>query len=135
MSNRRLMIYLHLVWGTWDGKPWIKPSLERQIYRCIVNQIEKLGCKVIAINGISDHIHLVVRLKTTVQIADLVKKAKGVSARYVNQYLLPKEHFRWRGGYGGFSVSRWDLPMIINYVKKQKIHHNGNTLNTFLEFM
>lgn len=133
MSNRRLMIYLHLVWGTWDGNPWIKPSLERSIYRCIVNQIEILGCKVLAINGTSDHIHIVVKLKTTVPIASLVKKAKGVSARYVNQYLSPQEHFRWRGGYGGFSVSRWDLPMIIYYVKNQKVHHDEKAINPYLE--
>ncbi len=92
MGNRRLKLYLHLVWGTWDGNPWIIPRIERSVYRCIVNQIKQLGCEVIAINGIADHIHLVVRLKSTVSVALLVKKTKGVSARFINQFLDLEEH-------------------------------------------
>ena len=133
MGNRRLKLYLHLVWGTWDGNPWIIPRIERLVYRCIVNQIQQFDSKVIAINGVSDHIHLVVRLKSTVSVALLVKKAKGVSARYINQFLNLEEHFKWRAGYGGFTISRWDLPMIINYVKNQKTHHNDGSLNADLE--
>ncbi len=133
MGSRRLKLYLHLVWGTWDGNPWIIPRIERSVYRCIVNQIKQLGCEVIAINGIADHIHLVVRLKSTVSVALLVKKTKGVSARFINQFLDLEEHFKWRAGYGGFTISRWDLPMIINYVKNQKTHHDDNSLNADLE--
>jgi len=135
MGNRRLKLYLHLVWGTWDGNPWIIPRIERLVYRCIVNQIQQFDCKVIAINGVADHIHLVVRLKSTVSVALLVKKAKGVSARYINQFLDLEEHFKWRAGYGGFTISRWDLPTIINYVKKQKTHHDDGSLNADLESM
>ncbi len=135
MGNRRLKLYLHLVWGTWDGNPWIISKIERPVYRCIVNQIQQLDCKVITINGVVDHIHLVMRLNSTVSIATLVKKAKGVSSRYINQLLDLEEHFKWRAGYGGFTVSRWDLPMIINYVKNQKTHHNDGSLSSDLELL
>ncbi len=135
MGNRRLNLYLHLVWGTWDGNPWIIPRIERSVYRCIVNQIKQLGCEIIAINGVADHIHLVVRLKSTVSVALLVKKAKGVSARFINEFLDLDEHFKWSAGYGGFTISRWDLPKIIDYVKKQKTHHDDRSLSADLEPM
>jgi REP element-mobilizing transposase RayT len=135
MGNRKLSLYVHLIWGTWDGERWIIPGLERRIYCCIVNQIQKLGCEVLAINGVSDHVHLVVKLKSTATIAQLVKKAKGVSARYINQYLRPNESFKWKAGYGGFTISRWDLEKIINYVKNQKIHHGEESLEEELEIL
>ena len=135
MGKRRLSLYLHLVWRIWDGSPLIRSDLERPIYRCIVNQIKKLGCEILAINGVADHVHLVVRLKSTIPVALLVKKAKGVSARFINQYLDLEEQFKWRAGYGAFTISRWDLPMIINYVKKQKEHHYDKSLKPELESM
>ncbi len=133
MANRRLKLYLHLVWGTWNGNPWIIPRIKRPVYRCIVNQINQLGCKVIAINGVADHVHLVVRLKSTVSVALIVKKAKGVSASFINRFLDLDEHFKWRAGYGGFTISRWDLLIVLNYVKKQEAHHDDGSLNVDLE--
>ena len=63
----------------------------------------------------------------------LVKQAKGVSAKFINEHFYNSGKFRWKAGYGAFTVSRWDLPMILNYVKKQKIHHNNGSLNEDLE--
>ncbi len=76
--------------------------------------------QVLAINGVPDHIHLVVKLRSAVPVALLKKQAKGISARFINERLEMKVRFRWQSGYGAFTISRWDLPMIINYVKKQK---------------
>jgi REP element-mobilizing transposase RayT len=88
---------------------------------------------VIAINGLSDHIHLLIKFPSTVTVSEIVKQAKGVSSRLMNQYLMPGAHFRWQGGYGSFTVSRWDLPMIINYIENQEKIHHEECLNTDLE--
>ena len=133
MNNRKLAIYFHLIWGTQDRQPLIIKTIERQVYRCIVSQIHKLGCQVLAINGVPDHIHLVVKVRSTIPVAKLVKQAKGVSAKFVNDHLKVKERFLWQPGYGAFTISRWDLPMIINYVNKQKKHHHEEALMDELE--
>lgn len=133
MSNRKLVIYFHLTWGTQDREPLITKGIERRLYRCIVSQVQKLGCQVLAINGVPDHIHLVVKLRSTVPIATLIKQAKGVSAKFINDHNLVKDGFRWQSGYGAFTISRWDLHMIINYVKKQKDHHQEGVLVDELE--
>jgi len=73
MRNKRLALYLHLVWATWDRNPLILPQYEKAIYRCIVNQVKKQGCDVIAINGVSDHIHLLIKYSSTATIAKIVK--------------------------------------------------------------
>ena len=133
MSNRKLAIYYHLIWSTQDKLPWITSDLERPIYRCIYSQIHNLGCEVLIINGVPDHIHLVVKMRSTVPVASLVKQAKGISSKFINDQLKVNSKFRWSAGYGAFSISRWDLPMIINYVMKQKTHHADGSLLEELE--
>jgi putative transposase len=123
MRRNKLRLYLHLVWATWDRLPLVTPEIERRLYRCIESEAKEQKCKVLALNGMPDHVHLVVSFPTTITIADLVKQVKGVSSRFVNEVLTPQTHFKWQGSYGAFTVSRWDLDKVVNYVKRQKDHH------------
>ena len=133
MSRRKLVIYFHLIWGTLNREPLISQEIERPVYRCIASQIQKLGFQVLAINGVPDHVHLVIKLKSTVPLSKLVKQAKGVSSKFINDHYQLKYKFLWQSGYGAFTISRWDLPKIINYVKKQKKHHQEGALMDELE--
>jgi REP element-mobilizing transposase RayT len=128
MRRNKLRLYLHLVWATWDRLPLITPDIERRLYRCIESQAQEQGCKVLALNGMADHVHLVVSFPTTITIADLVKQVKGVSSHFVNEVLTPPTQFKWQGSYGAFTISRWDVDKIVQYVQGQKEHHAANTL-------
>ena len=133
MRRNRLELYLHLVWTTWDRLLLITPDIERRLHRNIESQAREMGCTVLALNGTSDHVHLVVSFPTTITIANLVKRVKGVSSHFVNETLRPEAQFKWQGGYGAFTVSRWDLPKTIRYVKQQKEHHADDELWSELE--
>ena len=128
MRRNKLRLYLHLVWGTWDRQPLITPDIERPLFRCIEQEARDNKCKVLALNGVADHVHLVVSFPTTITIAHLVKQVKGVSSRFVNDQLSPPAKFKWQGFYGAFTVSRWDVDKIVAYVKGQKAHHGANEL-------
>lgn len=133
MSDKCISVYLHLVWATWDRMMWIEPTNERRIYRMIVSATKNLGCTALAINGMPDHIHLLIKLTTTTNIAEIVKRAKGTSSRLINQNTLITDHFQWGKGYGAFSVSRWDTEKIIHYIRRQKEHHLKGILIEDLE--
>lgn len=106
----------------------ITPEMERRLYRNIGSEARKIGCTVLALNGMPDHVHLVVSFPTTITVADLVKQVKGVSSHFVNETLKPESQFKWQGSYGAFTVSRWDLERVIEYVKRQKDHHAADEL-------
>lgn len=133
MSKKCVSVYLHLVWGTWDRMMWIGPAIERRIYRMIVSATRNLGCTPLAINGMPDHVHLLIKYPTTVTIAEIVKRAKGTSSRLINKYELISDHFQWGKGYGVFSISRWDTDKIVNYIQGQKGHHQRGYLIEDLE--
>jgi REP element-mobilizing transposase RayT len=88
----------------------------------------KYGCEVVAINGIEDHVHLLVTLPTTVDIATVVKQAKGVSSHAANDSMQLPTPFKWQGSYGAFTVSRWDVDRVVAYIKRQKEHHAAGQL-------
>ena len=128
MRRNKLALYMHLVWATWNRLPLITPGIERRLYRNIESEVQEMGCTVLALNGTADHVHLVVSTTATITIADLMKQIKGVSSHFANEMLRPETQFKWQGGYGAFTVSRWDLPRVIGYVKKQKEHHEADDL-------
>jgi putative transposase len=133
MRRNKLALYLHLVWATWDRLPLITADIQRRLHRNIESEAGGMGCTVLALNGTLDHVHIVVSFPTTVTIANLVKQVKGVSSHFVNETLRPEAQFKWQGGYGAFTVSRWDLLKIIRYVKRQKEHHAEDDLWLELE--
>lgn len=128
MRRNKLSLFVHLVWATWDRLPMITPDVERHLYRELESEAIKMRCIVLALNGVADHVHVVLIIPATVAIAELTKQLKGASSHFVNEVLHPEMPFKWQGSYGAFTISRWDVDKIVNYVKNQKQHHADATL-------
>ena len=133
MLRDTLAVYIHLVWATWDRLPLITPEIERPLHRVIASEAQQMGCTLLALNGVTDHLHVFLRIPSTLTIANLVKQLKGVSSHFVNEVLKPSQSFKWQGFYGAFSVSRWDVDKIIAYIQRQKEHHQAGPLIPELE--
>ncbi len=113
--------------------PLIRLEIERRLLRNIESEVQGLGCKVPAINCTEDHTHILLSIPTTISIADLVKQMKGVSSHFANDELELEYQFKWQGSYGAFSVSRWDVDKIKQYVTRQKEHHASGELRQEFE--
>jgi REP element-mobilizing transposase RayT len=123
-------LFVHCVWATWDRLPLITPIYEAQLYASIADKSGELGCKVMAIGGIDNHVHLLVDLPATLTVAQLLKEVKGVSSHLMTHVLRPGVFFKWQGSYGAFTVSKDRLPTVRQYIKGQKTHHADNILVT-----
>ena len=126
-------VYLHVVWSTWRRQPFVTPDLQQRIYGALVNQCAEVGADVIAMGGMPDHVHVLVRLPTTISIADFVRRLKGASSHLVTHVLRWPEPFKWQGGYGVFSVSKRHVPVVRDYVLNQEQHHRDGPLHPVLE--
>ena len=128
MRQSKVEIYLHLVWTTRLREPLVTSEIERPVYRCISQETGRLGCTVLALNGMPDHVHLLVRVPSRTSVAELARQVKGVSSRFVNEQLPGHEGFRWQEGYGAFSVSRSHVDRVKTYVERQKLRHGTGEL-------
>jgi REP element-mobilizing transposase RayT len=123
-------VYLHLVWATYERLPLLTPDIEREVYRCIESEATRLRCKVLAIGGMSDHVHLAVKLPSTVEYSRLMNQIKGVSSHFVHDQFAGHEGFKWQAGYGAYSIDPDHLDVVISYINNQKVHHTNNTLRS-----
>lgn len=101
----------------------ITPDIERDLYRCLEREARELECKVLAINGIENHVHIVVEFPPTLALSHLLKQLKGNSSRMANAELIENGEFKWRGSYAALTISRWDVSKVVAYVKNQEEHH------------
>jgi len=96
--------------------------------QAVRDEAKAFGCEVLALDGLADHLHLVVRIPGRLSAADLAKQVKGASSRQVGEWLPPGVGFGWQEGYGAFSVSRSHLKRVIAYVEQQEQRHAQNNL-------
>ncbi len=94
MRNNKIEVYIHFVWATYDRLPTLTANIARGVYRNIEHEAQKLNCDVLAINGISDHVHALLKMSTTVSMAECVKMMKGVSSKYGNEAILHEELYQ-----------------------------------------
>jgi len=125
--------YYHLVWATKNRAALITPELEPILFGYTVNRAAEHEVMILAINGWTDHLHVVASIPPKQAVADLVKSLKGASAHYLNHLPDRRLSFAWQQGYGVLTFSAKNLDAAISYVQLQKEHHNRQTANPWLE--
>ncbi len=123
MGTSYTKVYLHFVWGTYRRQPMIEDRWKRRLLRFIAAEARKLGCTVMAINGVEDHVHVLVWAPLTVAPSTLAKQMKGASSRFISRVEPGAEGFRWQSTYAVFSVDRHLVPRVMGYIRKQEAHH------------
>ncbi len=128
--------FYHTVFSTKDRAGLITPELEERLYPFMGGIVRDLGCTLLKVNGISDHVHLLVRYRADLSHSDLLRHIKGRSSKWVNEEYPLRGHFSWQEGYGGFTVSKSLVPAVEAYIAGQKEHHRRQDFKTeFLELL
>jgi putative transposase len=129
--------YYHLVWATHERQALITPAVEAQLFPYLVQKTAEMGVNLLAVNGWTDHVHLVVSIPPKLAVAEVVKKLKGASARHLNLQMQPlllgAPHFAWQEGYGVLTIGEQHYPIAVQYVQQQKEHHTAQQTNRWLE--
>ena len=128
MRQSKVEVFLHIVWATHERMPFLSGTVKTSVYNCIGHEAVERNCKVIAFGGMPDHVHLLVRIPSTISVADLVGQIKGATSHFVNHQFQPKDHFRWQHGYGCFSVSRSHVIKVQSYIENQEQHHSSGRI-------
>ena len=132
MSRTHSKLYVHVVFGTKQRHPWIDPELQAELYPFLTGAVGKHGATVLALGGMPDHVHLLVRVRPRLSIAELVKSIKGTSSRWIIDRSAGGS-FGWQEGYGVFSVSSSHVDRVRRYIENQEWHHRDLTSEAELE--
>jgi REP element-mobilizing transposase RayT len=123
MPHSYTSIIVHVVFSTKDRRPQIDSALEERLYPYLGGILRELGGKLLAVNGVEDHLHLLAAMKATMSVAEAVGKIKGSSSKWIHETFLDRPQFAWQRGYAAFSVSESQIPRVAAYIDRQKVHH------------
>jgi REP element-mobilizing transposase RayT len=108
----------------------IQNKWKDELYKYITGIIQNHNHKLLIINGMADHVHVLFGMRPTQSLSDLMQDIKGNSSLWINDRKLVRGHFEWQEGYGAFSYKKSDVPDVFDYIMNQESHHYRKT---FLE--
>lgn len=136
MPNTYTQLFIHYVFAVQNRMSLINELWRADLYKYINGIIEQQGHKLYIINGIPDHIHLLISMNPKQAPSDLMYHIKRSSSLWINQNKLVKGKFAWQEGFGAFTLGKSQLPQKIEYIKNQKEHHKKCTfIEEYLEFL
>ncbi|MDY0152707.1 MAG: IS200/IS605 family transposase [Candidatus Cloacimonas sp.] len=115
-------IALHIVFSTRNRVTWLKEPLDEEMHRYMGGIISNLKGVPIQIGGIEDHVHILCLAPKEISLVEFMTKLKSNSSKWFRE--RSKLDFHWQDGYAAFSVSKSQIPAVIEYIKQQKEHHH-----------
>ena len=123
MANTYTQIYVHAVFAVEGRQSLIAPEHKIEIYKYMTTVVQNQKNKVMAINGMPDHVHLLIGLNPDIALSDLVRDAKAAASNLINDKRWVRGHFNWQREYGAFSYSKSQVPRVARYIEDQERHH------------
>ena len=123
MANTYTQIYIQVVFAVEGRQNLIAPEHNDELQKYITGIVSAQRQKLIAINNMPDHLHLLVGLKPDMALSDLMRDVKASSSKFINEKRWVAGRFSWQEGFGAFSYSRSQLGAVIRYIENQAKHH------------
>jgi REP element-mobilizing transposase RayT len=136
MADTYSQMYVHVIFGPSRYSCNIDTRWEDELYKYITGIIQNKDQKLLIINGVEDHIHMLIGIKPTCCLSDLIREVKKASTTFIKQKRLTRNRFFWQRGFGAFTCGYSQLDQLIHYIENQKIHHRKMTFeNEYIEFL
>ena len=123
MANTFTQLHIQLIFAVQNRTSLIDKFWKDRLYAYMTGIIQNNGHKLLIINGMPDHIHILIGFRTTQALSELVQVVKRDSSKWINENKLVRGKFSWQEGFGAFSYSHSHLQNVIEYIKNQEEHH------------
>jgi REP element-mobilizing transposase RayT len=127
MANTYTQIYIQVVFAVEWRQSLIAPKHKEELHKYVTGIVRNDGQKLIEINSVPDHIHILIGLKPDIALSDLVRDIKANSSRFINEKRWVRGRFNWQEGFGALSYSHSQLDSVIRYIRNQEQHHSKRT--------
>ena len=136
MPNTYTQIHIQFVFAVKYRDSIIHSSWKDELYKYITGIVQNNKHKLISINGMPDHVHVLIGMRPHQSISDLMQDVKGDSSKWINEKKFAKGKFEWQEGYGAFSYGKSQIKEVILYIENQEQHHKKKTfIEEYLDFL
>lgn len=123
MGNTYTRLHTHYVFAVKYRRALLDKSWRDEVFMYMAGIVKSQGNKVMAINGVEDHVHLLIGMHPDQAPSRLMQVVKGESSEWINKRKFCEGRFAWQAGFGGFNVSKSVVPVVIKYIRNQEEHH------------
>jgi REP element-mobilizing transposase RayT len=127
MANTYTSLHYHIIFSTKNRDRWLTQDIEKRVWAYLGGIARENELVALKIGGVEDHVHLVVGHRPTLAPSKAVQLLKGGSSKWIHENFPLLSEFGWQDGYGAFTVSKSNLPDVIQYVEQQREHHRTKT--------
>ncbi len=117
MANTYTKIYIHIIFAVRNRENLIRTEIKNEVYKYITGIIRNKHQKVIIINGMPDHVHLLIGIQPNITISDLVRDIKANASKFINEGKFFRGKFYWQEGFAAFSYSHSQINKVCEYIK------------------
>jgi REP element-mobilizing transposase RayT len=136
MPDSYTNLLYHIVFSTKERRPLITPEYEVRLYDYVGGMVRKAGGISLELNGTSDHIHLLAKLRPDRALSDVLRDLKANATGWMHDVFPSLKDFSWQRGYGAFTVSQANVAAVRRYIARQKEHHrNISFREEFIQFL
>jgi len=128
MANTYTQLYFLIVFVVKYRRNSIAPHWKDELYKYITGIVTNKGQKLMIINGMPDHVHILIGTKPTCNLSNLMRDVKSNSSKWINEMKFIRGKFRWQTGFAAFTVSQSLLRVILKYIENQEEHHRKKSL-------
>ena len=127
MANTFTSLHYHMVFSTKNRERWITSDVEERIWSYLGGIAKENKVHPIQIGGIEDHVHLLLGAPASLAPSKIAQLIKGGSSAWIHETFPNMKGFAWQDGYGVFSVSKSNIPGVVDYIRGQREHHRTRT--------
>ena len=128
--------YIHVIFAVKNREALLHKDIRHRVFEYISAIVTGMNHKSIIVNGVSDHVHILIGLNPVVSISDTVHNIKRSSSLFINNERLCNGRFSWQEGYGCFTYSRSQLQNVFRYIQNQEKHHEKtNFRKEYVQFL
>ena len=136
MADTYTQLYIHIVFSVKGRQPLIPKRHKTELHKYITGIITNKKQKLIQINSMPDHIHILVGITPDIAISDLVRDIKRNATQLINRKRWTVGKFMWQEGFAAFTYSHSQLKDVITYIENQETHHSNKTFKEeYLELL
>jgi putative transposase len=135
MPNTYTQIHIHFVFAVKYRQALIHADWKERLHQYITRIFQKYGHKMLQVNSMPDHIHILIGMRPSQSVSALIREVKSDSTKWIHLEKLCAG-FAWQEGYGAFAYAQSQMPFVIRYIQNQEIHHRKESfLDEYRHFL
>lgn len=136
MPGTYSQIYIQIVFAVKGRQNLLQKPWREEVFKYIAGIIREKNQKPLIVNGVSDHVHILLSIRPSISISDLVRDIKNNSSKFINVHGFLPYKFSWQEGFGVFSYSKSDIGKVYSYIERQESHHSKESFKSeYLDFL